>query len=189
MLSCFDPYSKEYPMKISSPLSVSSCTPRTTFRVSALVLALSAISVAVTHSQAAVSYSTQGTPSYSTLGDLSIYQPPTGETQPTVMLMLDKSGSMGNFYRSGYGRIDSLWVDYGSFDYQRLNYVTVEDREVPEREYICTKTNKKGQCIEGYYRNFTVIKPVDVTYKYQTTTLKGNNNQPCYYSDYDKDTV
>ncbi|WP_372828928.1 hypothetical protein [Psychrobacter maritimus] len=175
-------------MKTSSPLSVSSCTPRTTFRVSALVLALSAISVAVTHSQAAVSYSTQGTASYSTLGDLSIYQPPTGETQPTVMLMLDKSGSMGNFYRSGYGRIDSLWVDYGSFDYRKKDYVVLEDREVVKGDWVW-ECNRGGRNCKWVDRRYTVTEPIDITYGYQTPNLKGNNNQPCYYSDYDKDTI
>ncbi len=175
-------------MKISSPLSVLLCTPRTTFRVSALVLALSAISVAVTHSQAAVSYSTQGTASYSTLGDLSIYQPPTGETQPTVMLMLDKSGSMGNFYRSGYGRIDSLWVDYGSFDYRKKDYVVLEDREVVKGDWVW-ECNRWGRNCKWVDRRYTVTEPIDITYGYQTPNLKGNNNQPCYYSDYDKDTI
>lgn len=164
-------------------------TPWMTFKVIPLVLALSSIAFATTYAKAAVSYNTQGVARYSTLGDLSIYQPPVGETKPTVMLMLDKSGSMGNFYRSGYGRIDSLWVDYGSSDYQRSNYETVENREVVETEYVCTNYNRFGQCTRGYYRNNTIIKPVDVTYNYQTAILKGNKDQPCYYSDYDKDTV
>lgn len=186
MLSCFDPYSKEYPMKISSPLSVSSCTPRTTFRVSALVLALSAISLATTHSQAAVSYNDKGVVSYNTLGDLSIYQPPTGETQPTVMLMLDKSGSMGNFYRSGYGRIDSLWDDYGYFNYKQESHVVQEYRDVDEGKY-------ERVCYWGWCRNEwvpnIVRKLVPITYKYHTPELKGNNGLACYYSDYNRDTV
>ena len=190
MLSCFDPYSKEYPMKISRPLSVSPYIPRMTFRVSALVLALSAISLATTHSQAAVSYNDKGVANYSTLGDLSIYQPPVGETQPTVMLMLDKSGSMGNFYRSGYGRIDSLWVDYGSEDYKRVPYSITEEKEVPKYGYICTKYHPKwGYCQDGYWGSYNVVESVTTNYNYQTTTLKGNNNQPCYYSNSDKNTV
>lgn len=136
MLSCFDPYSKEYPMKIFSPLSVSSCTPRTTFRVSALVLALSAISLATNTAEAAVSYNDKGVASYNTLGDLSIYQPPVGETQPTVMLMLDKSGSMGNFYRNNYGRIDSLWVDYGSSNYSKTPLTVTENVEVQKVDVL-----------------------------------------------------
>lgn len=186
MLSCFDPYSKEYPMKISSPLSVSSCTPRTTFRVSALVLALSAISLATNTAEAAVSYNDKGVASYNTLGDLSIYQPPVGETQPTVMLMLDKSGSMGNFYRSGYGRIDSLWDDYGYFNYKQESHVVQEYRDVDEGKY-------ERVCYWGWCRNEwvpnIVRKLVPITYKYHTPELKGNNGLACYYSDYNRDTV
>lgn len=175
-------------MKNSSSISVPMHTPWAIFKVSPLVLALSAVGFVSIHTQAAVSYNTQGVATYSTLGDLSIYQPPVGETKPTVMLMLDKSGSMGNFYRNNYGRIDSLWVDYGSSDYQRSNYETVEKREVVEREYVCTNY-KWGQCTRGYYQNNTVTKSVDVTYNYQTAILQGNKGQPCYYSDYDKGTV
>lgn len=175
-------------MKNSKSLSVPTYTPWMTFRVAALVLALSAISLATTHSQAAVSYDNKGMPSYSTLGDLSIYQPPVGETQPTVMLMLDKSGSMGNFYRSGYGRIDSLWVDYGSFDYRKKDYVVLEDREVVKGDWVW-ECNRGGRNCKWVDRRYTVTEPIDITYGYQTPNLKGNNNQPCYYSDYDKDTI
>lgn len=195
MLSCFDPYSKEYPMKISSPLSVSSCTPWTTFRVSALVLALSAISLATTNSQAAVSYSAQGTPTYSTLGDLSIYQPPVGETQPTVMLMLDKSGSMGNFkqeYRNNGNnfstRIDSLWDDYGSVDYIKSDYIIREDIEVEKSEIVCVRTIF-GICIKTETRYYTVTETREKKYSYHTPNLTGKDGKPCYYSNDSKQTV
>ena len=196
MLSCFDPYSKEYPMKISRPLSVSPYIPRMTFRVSALVLALSAISLATTHSQAAVSYNDKGVANYSTLGDLSIYQPPVGETQPTVMLMLDKSGSMGNFKQksqsNGYNysyRIDSLWDDYGSLDYRYDPFTVVEDREVQKTEFVCTNYNSRGQCTRGYNRDYTVIEPKNITYKYRTLNLQGQDGKPCYYSNDNIETV
>ena len=190
MLSCFDPYSKEYPMKISRPLSVSPYIPRMTFRVSALVLALSAISLATTHSQAAVSYNDKGVASYNTLGDLSIYQPPVGETQPTVMLMLDKSGSMGNFYRNNYGRIDSLWVDYGSSNYSKTPLTVTENVEVQKSRRTCTYIGAiTGYCYGESIEYYTVTEPKNVLYNYQTLNLKGNNNQPCYYSNSDKNTV
>jgi len=174
MLSCFDPYSKEYPMKISSPLSVSSCTPRTIFKVSTLVIALSAIGLATT-TKAAVSYDLKGVASYNTLGDLSIYQPPVGETKPTIMLMLDKSGSMDR---------RSLWDDYGSLDYKYAPFTRVEQVEVPKREFICTEYyGNSNNCRYGYYRNYTVTESQNVTYDYQTSNLKGKNNQPCYFGD------
>ena len=173
-------------MKISSPLSVSSCTPRTTFRVSALVLALSAISLATNTAEAAVSYNDKGVASYNTLGDLSIYQPPVGETQPTVMLMLDKSGSMGNFYRSGYGRIDSLWDDYGYFNYKQESYVVQEYRDIDEgrSQRVCYWWGCQNEWVPNIVR-----KLVPITYKYHTPGLKGNNGLACYYSDHDRATV
>ena len=153
-------------MKISSPLSVLLCTPRTTFRISALVLALSSASMATTHSQAAVSYNDKGVASYSILGDLSIYQPPVGETQPTVMLMLDKSGSMGNFYRSGYGRIDSLWIDYGSVDYKKVPYSITENKEIEKRERVCVDKKGNGDCKNNgwEWKIYTVTESVTTTY-------------------------
>lgn len=175
-------------MKASDLLSVLPATAQTTFRVSALVLALSAISLATTHGQAAVSYDLKGVASYSILGDLSIYQPPVGETQPTVMLMLDKSGSMGNFYRSGYGRIDSLWIDYGSLDYQKAPYIITEYIDRVEREYICTRYGWFS-CREGYWKETIVTDTVKTTYDYHTPNLTGKDGKPCYYSNYDKDTV
>lgn len=173
MLSCFDPYSKEYPMKISSPLSVSSCTPRTIFKVSTLVVALSAIGLA-TNTKAAVSYDLKGVASYNTLGDLSIYQPPVGETKPTIMLMLDKSGSMNS---------DSLWNDYGSIDYKYAPFTIVEYTEVEKEERVCVDKKGNGECKKDGWeiRKYTVIEQKDVQYNYQTPNLKGNNNQPCYY--------
>ncbi|WP_201575905.1 PilC/PilY family type IV pilus protein [Psychrobacter immobilis] len=176
-------------MKIStlSPVQLC-CTPRAIFKVSALAVALSAINILATTTEAAVSYSGSGTASYSTIGDLSIYQPPVGETKPTIMLMLDKSGSMGNFYRNNYGRIDSLWVDYGSLDYQKRPYTITEYIDRVEREYICTRYGFFG-CKDGYWKETTVTDTVKTKYDYHTPNLKGNNNQPCYYSDYDKNTV
>lgn len=182
-------------MKISSPLSVSSCTPRTTFRVSALVLAVSAISLATNTAEAAVSYNDKGVASYNTLGDLSIYQPPVGETQPTVMLMLDKSGSMGNFtqsYRSnGYNystRIDSLWDDYGSSNYQQIPYTITEYIDRVEREFICTRYGLFG-CRDGYWKETTVTDTVKTKFNYHTPNLIGEAGNPCYYSNNSKSTV
>ena len=69
-----------------------------TFKLSTLVAALFAASVPVVTSEAAVSYKADGTATYSKTGDLSIYQPPVGDVKPTIMLMLDKSGSMDGSY-------------------------------------------------------------------------------------------
>lgn len=156
---------------ISQPIS--QVTPQVIFRISELVLALSAIGIVTTHAQAAVSYDLEGVATYSTLGDLSIYQPPKGETKPTVMLMLDKSGSMNS---------DSLWNDYGSSNYKRLDYVVRENREVIKSRKVCSGVYLFGVCI-GFERTeyYTVIEPTNVTYSYQTPNLKNKDNQPCYY--------
>lgn len=148
-------------------------TPRVIFRVSALVLSLSAISLATTYTQAAVSYNLQGAAIYSSLGDLSIYQPPVGETQPTIMLMLDKSGSMNS---------SSLFEDYGRSEYKYAPYTRVEDRQVTKyREVrVC---NSSGRNCRTEWQAYTVTEPTNVTYDYQTSNLKGNNNQPCYFGD------
>ncbi|AME00951.1 hypothetical protein A9Z64_10235 [Moraxella osloensis] len=69
-----------------------------TFKLSTLVAALVAVSVPVATGEAAVSYDAAGTATYSKTGDLSIYQPPVGDVKPTIMLMLDKSGSMDGSY-------------------------------------------------------------------------------------------
>ena len=176
-------------MKKLNLLLVQQCTPQAMFKVSTLALALSAISMSVTTTtNAAVSYDTRGVASYNTLGDLSIYQPPTGEIQPTVMLMLDKSGSMGNFTQ-GRTRIDSLWEDYGSLDYKRGNYVVVENREVTRTEVVCTRYNNKGKCTKEEEVKTTVIEPTNVTYSYHTPNLTGKNGKACYYSNDSKDTV
>ena len=161
-------------MKTFNSLSVPPCTPRVTFRVSALVLALSAVGLATDSTQAAVSYDLKGAASYSTLGDLSIYQPPVGETQPTVMLMLDISGSMNS---------SSLWNDYGSDDYKYDPFTITEDRDVVKEEWVCVKPRKRGGCKKNGWelKTYTVIEPVEVTYDYQTSNLKGKNNKPCYY--------
>lgn len=172
-------------MKKPNPISVPPRNPQALFKVSTLTLALAAISMPATLTKAAVSYDINGAASYNTLGDLSIYQPPTGEIQPTVMLMLDKSGSMGNFTQ-GRQRIDSLWEDYGSFDYQKEDYVVVEDREVVKGnwEWEC----RWGRC--GWVdRRYTVIEPTNVTYSYHTPNLKGKDDKPCYYSNDSKATV
>lgn len=69
-----------------------------TFKLSTLVAALVAVSLPVVTGEAAVSYKADGTATYSKTGDLSIYQPPVGDVKPTIMLMLDKSGSMDGSY-------------------------------------------------------------------------------------------
>ena len=180
-------HSKEYDMKIFTLVPVQQYTPRALFKVSALTFALSAISVLATTTEAAVSYSGAGTASYSTIGDLSIYQPPVGETQPTVMLMLDKSGSMGNFTQ-GSTRIDSLWDDYGSIDYIKKEYIIREDKEVPKSEEICVRYFF-GFCTKTETRYYTVIESVVTKYDYQTPNLKGKDDKPCYYSNDNKTTV
>ncbi|KRU21557.1 PilC/PilY family type IV pilus protein [Psychrobacter piscatorii] len=178
-------------MKNSRSLSVPTYTPWMTFKVSPLVLALSAIGFVTTHTQAAVSYNAQGVARYSTLGDLSIYQPPVGETKPTIMLMLDKSGSMGNFYRNNYGRIDSLWIDYGSADYKKAPYSITENKEIEKEVWVCVDRKGNGDCKRNGWelRTYIVTESIRTTYQYQTTTLKGKDNQPCYYSNSDIDTV
>ncbi|MGP5345348.1 hypothetical protein ACTXLJ_01565 [Psychrobacter celer] len=175
-------------MKTSISSAVQDDTPQVVFRASTLALAVSTL-IMTTTTQAAISYDESGNATYSTIGDLSIYQPPVGESQPTVMLMLDKSGSMGNFYRNNYGRIDSLWIDYGSLDYIKKDYVVVEDREVTIRRLVCTDYNWRGQCVRGYYVYDTVIEPTNVTYSYHTPNLIGKDGKPCYYSNYDLATV
>ncbi|MGP9545310.1 PilC/PilY family type IV pilus protein [Psychrobacter sp. AOP7-B1-25] len=175
-------------MKNFSSSSVSLCTPRVTFRVSALVLALSAVALfTTTHTQAAVSYDSKGAATYSTLGDLSIYQPPVGETKPTVMLMLDKSGSMGNFTQNGI-RIDSLWDDYGSSNYQRSDYTVTEPVEVTRTERVCV-AYFLGFCFRYEDRIVTVIENVNTTYRYHTPTLQDIYGKPCYYSNDSKTVV
>lgn len=174
-------------MKIYNPLSVSLCTPRMKFSVSSLMLALSAISLATTSTQAAVSYSAQGTPSYSTLGDLSIYQPPVGESQPTVMLMLDKSGSMGNFTQ-GRQRIDSLWDDYGSADYQKKPYTITERKEVTKSKQVCVGSIF-GFCYKYETVYYTEIEIKEEKYDYHTPNLIGKNGRACYYSNDGKTAV
>ena len=159
-------------MKIFSSSSVPLRTPWMTFKVSPLVLALSTIGFATTHAQAAVSYNTQGAATYSTLGDLSIYQPPVGETKPTVMLMLDKSGSMDK---------RSLWDDYGSLDYKYAPFTRVENREVLKEIVVCTRVNPQGKCTKEEKQYVTVTESTNIVYGYQTPNLKGNNNEPCYY--------
>lgn len=159
-------------MKNSPSLSVQQCTFRTIFKVSTLVIALSAIGLATT--KAAVSYDLKGVASYNTLGDLSIYQPPIGETKPTIMLMLDKSGSMNS---------SSLFDDYGRSNYKNNSFTRVEDVEVPKRDFVCTSYYGNGNCRDGYYRNYNVTESQNVTYGYQTSNLKGKNNEPCYFGD------
>lgn len=81
-----------------------------TFKLSTLVTALVAASVPVATGEAAVSYDAAGTATYSKTGDLSIYQPPVGDVKPTIMLMLDKSGSMDgrfSFYEDFSSRTTS----------------------------------------------------------------------------------
>lgn len=161
-------------MKNSSSLSVLLYTPWMKFKVSSLVLALSTIGFATTHAQAAVSYDTKGIPIYSTLGDLSIYQPSVGETKPTIMLMLDKSGSMNS---------GSLWDDYGRFNYKYAPFTRVENREVTKERVVCTKRNPQGKCIQEDVEYYTVIEQTNVQYNYQTPNLKGKNEEPCYFGD------
>lgn len=172
-------------------------TPQLIFKVSALAVALSAISISITTAKAAVSYSDNGTARYSTIGDLSIYQPPVGETKPTIMLMLDKSGSMGNFTQSyrdngrDYStRIDSLWDDYGSLDYKRADSIVRENKEVTKSERTCTYIGPiTGICYGESIRYYTVIEATNVTYNYHTPNLIGNDGKPCYYSNDSKTTV
>ena len=173
-------------MKKLNSLSVQPCTPQTLFKVTALALALSTIGMAI-KSQAAVSYDARGIANYNTLGDLSIYQPPVGEIQPTVMLMLDKSGSMGNFTQ-GNQRIDSLWNDYGSADYQKKPYTILETKEVVRTERVCV-SSFFGYCFRYEDREVIVIETKEEKYDYHTPNLTGNNGRPCYYSNDSKTTV
>lgn len=84
---------------MKSKASLTNATPdQFTFKLSTLVAALVAVSLPVATGEAAVSYKADGTATYSKTGDLSIYQPPVGDVKPTIMLMLDKSGSMDGSY-------------------------------------------------------------------------------------------
>lgn len=179
-------YSKEYTMKSPTLPSKNQGTPQLIFKVSALAVALSVISTSITTAEAAVSYSDNGTARYSTIGDLSIYQPPVGETKPTVMLMLDKSGSMGNFTQVGT-RIDSLWDDYGSSNYQNRPYTITETKEVVRIERVCTVYFII--CLRYEDREIKEIVTVEEKYTYQTPNLTGRNGRPCYYSNDSKTTV
>ncbi len=173
-------------MKNLNSLAVQQCTPQTLFKVSALALAVSTIGM-VTTAQAAVSYDAKGVASYNSLGDLSIYQPPVGEIQPTVMLMLDKSGSMGNFTQ-GRQRIDSLWEDYGSADYQKKPYIISEKKETVRTERVCV-SSFFGYCFRYEDREVIVVETVEKKYDYHTPNLTGKDNRPCYYSNDSKTTV
>lgn len=175
-------------MKKLNLLLVQQCTPQAMFKVSTLALALSAISMsATTTTDAAVSYDTRGVASYNSLGDLSIYQPPVGEIQPTVMLMLDKSGSMGNFTQ-GKTRIDSLWDDYGSLNYQKKPYVISERKENVRTERVCV-SSFFGYCFRYEDREVIVIETVEEKYDYHTPNLIGKDGKACYYSNDSKTTV
>ncbi|WP_201610111.1 pilus assembly protein [Psychrobacter submarinus] len=161
-------------MKISPLAFVPQCTPQVVFRASTLALAVSTL-IMTTTTQAAISYNESGNATYSTIGDLSIYQPPVGESQPTIMLMLDKSGSMGNFTQ-GSQRIDSLWDDYGSLRYTQKPFTITEEKRV---------------CIE-YFLFFCVeygIVEDNKTYNYHTPNLIGKDGKPCYYSNNSKTIV
>ncbi|WP_298972176.1 PilC/PilY family type IV pilus protein [uncultured Psychrobacter sp.] len=159
-------------MKISPLAFVPQCTPQVVFRASTLALAVSTL-IMTTTTQAAISYDESGNATYSTIGDLSIYQPPVGESQPTVMLMLDKSGSMDE---------DSLWDDYGKLDYKYDPFTRVENRTFVrgDWEWEC---NRRGRNCRWVDRRYTVTEPTDITYNYQTSNLKGMNDEPCYFGD------
>lgn len=160
-----------------------------TFKLSTLVAALVAVSLPVATGEAAVSYKADGTATYSKTGDLSIYQPPVGDVKPTIMLMLDKSGSMGNFRQYNpdndtYSRIDSLWDDYGS-DAYKYNRVTVpETTTTTERVAVCGYPKYyyfTGLRCEGHYEDKEVSITKNVTYNYSTPNLIGKDNKACYY--------
>lgn len=160
-----------------------------TFKLSTLVAALVAVSLPVATGEAAVSYKADGTATYSKTGDLSIYQPPVGDVKPTIMLMLDKSGSMGNFRQynpanSNYSRIDSLWDDYGN-DAYKYNRVTVpETTTTTELVAVCGRPYDyyfTGLGCRGHYEDKEVTVTRDVTYNYSTPNLIGKDNKACYY--------
>lgn len=165
--------------------SLTNATPdQFTLKISTLVTALVAVSLPVATGEAAVSYKADGTATYSKTGDLSIYQPPVGDVKPTIMLMLDKSGSMMNATVNGYGMVDSLWDDYGYANYQR-SPIAVTKYEKSEI-WVCDDKRWWG-CYSGHYE--TVIKPVIINYNYSTPTLKGKDNLACYYGTLDADTA
>lgn len=175
-------------MKLPNSLAKKYCAPYPVFKASTLAAALTTMTLTMVSSEAAIRYDLRGNPNYDTLGDLSIYQPPIGEIKPTVMLMLDKSGSMGNFTQNST-RIDSLWDDYGSLDYQKSSYTVTDYIERVEREYICTRYWFWGSCREGYWKETIVTDTVKTTYDYHTPSLIGKDNKPCYYSNSSKTTV
>lgn len=148
-----------------------------TFKLSTLVAALVAASVPVVTGEAAVSYKADGTPTKPTkTGDLSIYQPPVGDVKPTIILMLDKSGSMGNFRQYNpdngtYSRIDSLWDDYGSdaYKYNRLtgNYST--PNLIGKDNKPCYYGNKTASQVNDSLKNNSEY-PSGFVYNYNTAT-------------------
>lgn len=104
---------------------VTKCFPRTAL-MTALTLALSAAA------QAGTSYDANGNVSYDKTGDLTIYQASTDSNNPTLTLMLDRSGSM------------------------RGNYSFVSDETVESvRVYRACQTNSQGRCYNNYRYYFS----------------------------------
>ena len=131
---------------MKSKASLINATPdQFTFKLSTLVAALVAVSLPVATGEAAVSYKADGTATYSKTGDLSIYQPPVGDVKPTIMLMLDKSGSMN-------GRF-SFYEDFSSRT-TSATYYYICDKYGRDCKY--SKTIPQGYYNDGYKYGYTL---------------------------------
>lgn len=151
--------------------SLTNATPdQFTLKISTLVTALVAVSLPVATGEAAVSYKADGTATYSKTGDLSIYQPPVGDVKPTIMLMLDKSGSMDGSY--------SFLQDLPTANITRW------------RVNKCTAYNWRGSCISYVYEYYDQKNQIPNTQDYWGATqvtsksianFKGVNGQSCVF--------
>lgn len=157
---------------MKSKASSNNATPdQFTFKLSTLVAALVAASVPVVTSEAAVSYKADGTPTKPTkTGDLSIYQPPVGDVKPTIMLMLDKSGSMDGSY--------SFLQDLPTTNLTRWKVKK------------CTAYDSKRRCKDYEYEYYDKKNQIPNTKDYFDATevtdksianFKGANGQSCVF--------
>ncbi len=156
---------------MKNKVSLINATPdQFTFKLSTLVAALVAVSLPVATGEAAVSYDAAGTATYSKTGDLSIYQPPVGDVKPTIMLMLDKSGSMDGSY--------SFLQDLPTTNLTRW------------RVNKCTAYDRRGNCTSSVYEYYDQKNQIPNTKDYSGATqvtdksianFKGANGQSCVF--------
>ncbi|WP_201594066.1 pilus assembly protein [Psychrobacter fulvigenes] len=113
------------------------------FRPTAITLAVCALMTASVTTHSGTSYDVVGNPSYNKLGDLTIYQPSTESNKPTLMLMLDKSGSMGgsvSFYEdekpSGLYRVYRAYTESCNswWNCRKTYYYYLNKSDVPRHQ-------------------------------------------------------